>query len=195
MESYIPSSLLQPSVSQVAHHNGKPSSLELLNLDKKIENFNLKNKWVLWFHKVNDNNWSIESYTKVYEMLTYYDILFVIKEIDNITSGMFFIMKEGIIPIFEDNHNINGGYWSLRISKKDSMDYWEKLLYYICVDSITINENYETKINGISVSPKINNCIFKVWNSDYKNMKTEYLRKDMDGINLEETFYLEHSGD
>jgi len=195
MESYIPSSLLQPSVSPVAPHNGKPSSLELLNLDKKIENFNLKNKWVLWFHKVNDNNWSIESYTKVYEMLTYYDILFVIKEIDNITSGMFFIMKEGIIPIFEDKHNINGGYWSLRISKKDSMDYWEKLLYYICVDSITINENYETKINGISVSPKINNCIFKVWNSDYKNMKTEYLRKDMDGINLEETFYLEHSGD
>jgi hypothetical protein len=166
-----------------------------MNLDKKIENFNLKNKWVLWFHKVNDNNWSVESYTKVYEIVTYYDILFVIKTIDNITSGMFFIMKEGIIPIFEDEHNINGGYWSLRISKKDSMDYWEKLLYYICVDNITNNENHEEKINGMSVSPKINNCIFKVWNSDFKNMKTEYLRKDMEGINLEETFYLEHSGD
>ena len=166
-----------------------------MSLDKTIENFDLKNKWVLWFHKVNDNNWSIESYTKIYEINTYYDILFVIKEIDNITSGMFFLMKEGIVPIFEDIHNINGGYWSLRISKKDSMEYWEKLLYYICVDNITNNENYETKINGMSVSPKINNCIFKVWNSDYKNMKTEYLRKDMDGINLEETFYLEHSGD
>ena len=194
MESYVPSSLIQPSVSPVAPHTGKPSG-ELLNLDKKIENFDLKNKWVLWFHKVNDNNWSLESYTKVYEIVTYYDILFIIKTIDNITSGMFFIMKEGIRPIFEDNHNINGGYWSLRISKKDSMDYWEKLLYYICIGNITNNEKHEDKINGMSVSPKINNCIFKVWNSDFKNMKTEYLRKDMEGINLEETFYLEHSGD
>jgi hypothetical protein len=166
-----------------------------MSLDKNTENFDLKNKWVLWFHKVNDNNWSVESYTKVYEINTYYDILFIIKEIDNITSGMFFIMKEGIIPIFEDENNINGGYWSLRISKKDSIDCWEKLLYYICVDNITIDVNHETKINGMSVSPKINNCIFKIWNSDFKNMKTEYLRKDMEGINLEETFYLEHSGD
>jgi hypothetical protein len=166
-----------------------------MSLDSKIENFNLKNKWVLWFHKVNDNNWNIESYTKIYEITTYYHILFIIKEIENITSGMFFLMKDGIIPIFEDEHNINGGYWSLRISKKDSNEYWEKLLYYICIDNITVDEKYEQKINGLSVSPKINNCIFKIWNNDYKNMKTEYLRKDIESINLDETFYLEHCGD
>ena len=73
-----------------------------------IDNFNLKNKWVLWFHKVNDNNWSIESYLKVFELNTYYDILFILKELENITSGMFFLMKDGIIPIFEDKNNING---------------------------------------------------------------------------------------
>jgi len=159
------------------------------------EDFELKNKWTLWFHKVNDNNWNIESYIKVFEIKTYYDVLFIIKEIDNITSGMFFLMKDDIIPIFEDKNNVNGGYWSLRITKKDAIEYWEKLIYYICIDNITINEKYEGKINGISISPKINNCIFKIWNSDYKNMKTEYLRKDMESINLEETFYLEHSGD
>ena len=58
-------------------------------MNDEIDNFDLKTKWVLWFHKVNDNNWSISSYEKVLEINTYYDILFIIKELDNITSGMF----------------------------------------------------------------------------------------------------------
>ena len=166
-----------------------------MNIENKenIKNFDLKNKWILWFHKVNDNNWSIESYSKVLELNTYYDILFLLKELENITAGMFFLMKENIIPIFEDKHNINGGYWSIRITKKDAYDYWEKILYYLCVDNLTTNEEYEKKINGVSISPKINNCIFKIWNSDYNGMKTEYLRNDLDFVKWEETFYLEHS--
>jgi hypothetical protein len=166
-----------------------------MNIENKenIKNFDLKNKWVLWFHKVNDNNWSIDSYSKVLEINTYYDVLFVLKELENITAGMFFLMKENIIPIFEDKNNINGGYWSIRITKKDAYDYWEKILYYLCIDHLTTDDEYEKKINGMSISPKINNCIFKIWNSDYNGMKTDYLRNDLDFIKWEETFYLEHS--
>ena len=156
------------------------------------DNFDLKSKWVLWFHKVNDNNWSIESYSKIFEINTYFDILFVVKEIENITSGMFFLMKEGISPIFEDINNVNGGYWSMRITKKDAFSFWEKIIYNLCLDTITNNDGL---INGISVSPKINNCIFKIWNSNFEGMKKEDLRKDLDYINWEETFYLQHKGD
>ena len=163
--------------------------------DEKLENFDLKNKWTLWFHKVNDNNWSLDSYLKVFDIKTYYDFLFILKDLENITSGMFFLMKDGIIPIFEDEKNINGGYWSLRITKKDTFEYWEKILYYICIENITINDEYESKINGISISPKINNCIFKIWTSNFDEMKTEYLRKDLEFINWEDTFYLQHNGD
>jgi hypothetical protein len=164
-------------------------------MDTEIENFDLKHKWVLWFHKVNDNNWSIDSYSKVFEIKTYYDILFILKKFDNITSGMFFLMKDGIIPVYEDSNNINGGYWSLRITKKDSFDYWDKIIYYLCIDNLSIDGLHEDKINGISISPKINNCIFKIWNSDYNSMKTEYLRDDLGFINWEDTFYLQHNGD
>ena len=166
-----------------------------MNSELSKENFNLKDKWVLWFHKVNNNNWSLESYSKIFEITTYYDILFVIKEIENITSGMFFLMKDGILPVFEDKNNINGGYWSLRITKKDSFEYWEKIIYYLCIDTITIDKKYDKYINGFSVSPKINNCIFKIWNSSYDSIKTDYLRKYLDFINLEEVFYLQHSSD
>ena len=162
-------------------------------MDKVTENFNLKHTWVLWFHKVNDSNWSIDSYSKVFEINTYNDLLFILKELENISSGMFFLMNKGIIPIFEDIHNVNGGYWSVRVAKKDAYSFWEKIVYYLCIDCITIDSNDEEKINGISISPKINNCIFKIWNSNYKEIKTKNMRKDLDFINWDDTFYLEHS--
>jgi hypothetical protein len=102
-------------------------------------------------------------------------------------------MKEGIVPIFEDDHNIDGGYWSLRITKKDSIEYWTKFIYYLCIDTIINDEKYEKYINGISVSPKINNCIFKIWNSNYDKIKTENIRNDLDFLNLDEIFYLQHN--
>ena len=160
----------------------------------EIEDFKLKYNWVLWFHKVNDNNWTLENYSKIYELKTYKDVLFILKEIENITSGMFFLMKEGITPIFEDINNINGAYWSLRITKKDSYDFWEKIIYHLLIDTITIDDNHTEYINGFSVSPKINNCIFKLWNSNFDLMKTEYLRKDLNFINWDDTFYLQHNG-
>ena len=159
------------------------------------KNFELNDTWVLWFHKVNDNNWTLNSYVKVYEMSNYNDLLFIIRGIENISAGMFFLMKKGILPIFEDENNKNGGYWSIRITKKDSFDYWQKIIYYMCIKNITIDKSYETKINGISISPKINNCIFKIWTSDFKGMKTDYMRKDLGFINWNDTFYLQHNGD
>jgi hypothetical protein len=164
-------------------------------MEQKLDNYKLKNDWVLWFHKVNDNNWSLDSYSKVFEIKTYFDILFILNEIKNISSGMFFIMKDGISPIYEDSKNINGGYWSMRITKKDSFEIWEKIIYFMCIDTITIDDKYEININGLSISPKINNCIFKIWTSNYKEMKTKYMRTDLEFINWNDTFYLEHSDD
>jgi hypothetical protein len=65
----------------------------------------------------------------------------------------------------------------------------------MCINNITIDGKYDNKINGISISPKINNCIFKIWTCDYKSMKTDYMRKDLGFINWNETFFLEHKGD
>jgi hypothetical protein len=29
----------------------------------ELADFELKDKWTLWFHSVNDNDWSLQSYT------------------------------------------------------------------------------------------------------------------------------------
>ena len=157
------------------------------------ENFNLKHKWVLWFHKMNENIWTLESYSKIFEITTYYDILFIQKEMKNITAGIFFLMKEGIDPIFEDKMNKDGGYWSLKIPKKDSLLYWDKIMFYLCIDRLTNTDNEAEMLNGLSISPKINNCIFKIWNCNFKKMNLESLRKDLNFINQNEIMYLQHS--
>ena len=41
-----------------------------------------------------------------------------------------------------------------------------ELLLNFCFHNIS---NNDVLINGISVSPKINNCIFKIWNKNKEN--------------------------
>ena len=105
---------------------------------------------------------------------------------------MFFLMKENIKPIYEDPKNKNGGYWSMRITKKDSDIFWKKIVYYLCIDQITDTSKNELLINGLSISPKVNNNIFKIWNSDYKNINKKCIRNDLDFIQVDELFFLEH---
>ncbi len=159
----------------------------------EVTNFNLKHKWVLWFHRINDDKWTLDSYHRLCEITTYEELVFVLSTLKNIIAGMFFIMKDGINPTFEDPANTHGGYWSIRVNKKDAYEYWNKLIYYLCIDNITINDNYERKMNGLMISPKINNCVFKIWTSDFKGMKSQYIRKDIDILNFDEMYYKEHS--
>ncbi len=67
-----------------------------------------------------------------------------------------------------------------------------RILYYMCVDRLTKDERMHEMINGLTISPKINNCIFKIWNNNYKAMKQDSLRTDIENIVLEDTFYLKH---
>ena len=55
-----------------------------------------------------------------------------------------------------------------------------------------MNEDIDKYINGLSISPKINNNIFKVWNCDYKNINKDSIRNDLSFIKRDEFYYLEH---
>ncbi len=161
---------------------------------ESVDNFQLKSKWILWYHATDDNNWSMESYKKVFEIKTYFDLLFIMKHFTNVSSGMFFIMRDGIKPIYEDPKNMSGGYWSLRLMKRDSYEYFKKLVYYIVMEDMMKKQEHNQKINGMSISPKINNCIFKIWNNDFVGLKTGDIRKDIDGLSthIENAYYLQH---
>jgi len=155
-------------------------------------NFQLQNKWCLWYHDLNSNDWSIESYKKIMEIQSYHDLIYILNKYENINCGMFFLMKNDILPIFEDKKNINGGYWSLRVNKKETANYWVKIIYYLVIEGILEDSENENLINGISIGPKINNCIFKIWNGDNNKFNNSSLRNSIDIFKNNEIYYLEH---
>lgn len=78
-------------------------------------------------------------------------------------------MKKNIPPLWENENNINGGYLSFKIYKKTINDIWFKLCSLVIGNTFLIQDNDD--INGISLSPKINNCIIKIWFNQTKNYK------------------------
>ena len=157
-----------------------------------IINFKLESNWSLWYHELNSDKWGMDSYQKIMNIKNYNDLCFMLNRFDNINCGMFFLMKEDIKPIFEDPKNINGGYWSLRINKKDTSEIWKKIIYYMLIEGLLEDSSNDTLINGISIGPKINNCIFKIWNGDFKKFNNNCLRSDIDIFINNDVFYLEH---
>ena len=126
---------------------------------------NLPSSWVIWFHNPVDTNWDSSSYMKLHEIDTVESFweVYLRLEPTMIQEGMFFLMKKGIEPLWENEDNINGGCWSYKISKKEAHKSWEELSKILCCEKIV---NKSEKINGISISPKKMFCILKIWNND-----------------------------
>ena len=129
----------------------------------------LSDKWVMWFHDPFDTEWGLESYVKVFEIDSIETFWQIFNKIDKnlFIDGMFFIMKKGINPLWEDPKNIEGGCWSYRIQKKMAYESWLNLSMAMCGGMLT-DEKHSECINGISISPKKSFCIIKIWNNDSK---------------------------
>jgi len=166
--------------------------MEVENIKEKNKN-ELHNKWVLWFHHVNDDNWGEESYMKIHEIETIEDYWKVMNTISTFTAGIFFLMKEDIFPRQEDINNIDGGIWSFKVSKKDADANWRMLIMKVIGRTIVSKDEDNECINGLSISPKINNCILKIWNNNSKNNNINILNGDnLISITLRDGIYRRH---
>ena len=68
-----------------------------------------------------------------------------------------------IYPQWEDKNNIRGGCWSFKIPKDKCRNVYFNLMKYILGECL-IHEDIEYSIiNGISISPKKNFSIVKIW--------------------------------
>ena len=156
-------------------------------------------KWIVWYHNPSDKNWNIESYKDIVEISSLEDFCVLKNSWDSclpkINEGMFFLMRKTnngcIYPRWEDKHNKNGGYWSFKVPKEHSSTAWFELMVYIIGEHGTNDPNNTMQINGISVSPKKNFCIFKIWNKDYnKSNKNNFFNFDF--LNMNEVIYSNH---
>ena len=141
-----------------------------------IDKNKLDFKWTLWYHDPDDKKWDLNSYIKISTFTTLEEILTYYDEIKIFTHGMFFVMKENIPPIWEDPANIKGGIMTYKLLKNISNKVWEELSMSLVGGSLTDDYTY---INGISISPKINNCIIKIWIKDSTMMNSIKFNNDI----------------
>ena len=139
----------------------------------------LNNKWCLYYHLINNNDWSINSYEKLIEFNNLEEIIENYKYIDEdiLKKTMLFLMREDINPIWEDENNINGACYSFKIQNKNITNVWKNISYSLVAENL-LSKNTD-KINGISVSPKKFFCILKIWIKDTTINNAKFLNDNL----------------
>ena len=129
------------------------------------EQIEINNSWSLWIHELNNKNWDNQSYKKIFDCENLYDYNILKKTIktQNLQNCMYFFMREDIIPMCEDPENRLGCFISFKVPLKDIKSEWDKLLLKIISEDIHINIDDFNKLNGISISPKKEFNIIKLW--------------------------------
>ena len=123
----------------------------------------LDNEWTFYFHDPNNSNWEISSYIQVEKVKSVNEWVQVFHSFKDVWSkGMFFLMKDTIQPIWEHEYNKNGGCMSFKLWKTEVNDCWLDLSGKLITNTLLKNCKPE-KISGISLSPKRNYCIVRIW--------------------------------
>tara|TARA_Y100001958_G_scaffold159961_1_gene164680 strand:+ start:721 stop:1221 length:501 start_codon:yes stop_codon:yes gene_type:complete len=130
-----------------------------------INKYELNTNWVLWCHSLTNNNWDLESYNKIYELENIYDYKSMIELVglNDYYNSMFFLMRDGILPIWEDENNKNGCSLTIKVPSNKVKTEWDKLILNSITENIRLDKEDYNEITGLSISPKKEFNIIKIW--------------------------------
>jgi len=127
----------------------------------------LNNAWTLYFHDPNNSNWDLDSYIvlqKFNNVTSWIKIFHALR--NDWSKGMFFLMREDIKPLWELNES--GGCDSFKLFKTEVKDIWFELTSKLLGE--TLLSHAPNKLSGISISPKKNYCIIRIWLTENRNV-------------------------
>ena len=132
----------------------------------------LNDIWSLYFHDPYDMNWENSSYkfiSIISSVNDFVNIYIYFKEL--LSKGMFFLMREHITPRWEDENNKKGGCFSYKIYKNELNENLFNMCSKILGETFGKNDMLSENINGLSISPKKNYYIIRIWikNNDLIN--------------------------
>ena len=130
------------------------------------EQHNLLGKWNMYYHLPHNKNWELSSYTSIMNSIDTAEKVILLNDSlhENVVKNcMLFVMRNGITPMWEDPRNRNGGCFSYKVINKCVPEVWKHLFYLLCGESLCVNEQNNKHVNGITISPKKNFCIIKIW--------------------------------
>ena len=155
----------------------------------------LNNNWTLWAHLPHNTDWSIKSYIPIYTFTTIEETLAVTETLPPILieNCMLFLMKEGIKPIWEDPSNRNGGCFSYKVVNKNTVNVWKDLTYAVVGESISNKISFVNCVTGITISPKKNFCIIKIWMKDCNNQNPAVITNEVQHISSQGCIFKKHT--
>jgi hypothetical protein len=132
---------------------------------KTEEHHNLSETWCLWAHLPHDTDWSLKSYKNIYTLNTVEETIAVMESLPEtlVKNCMLFLMRTGIKPTWEDPRNRDGGCFSYKVSNKHVYNVWKELSYVLVGNTVSANNDFVANVSGITISPKKNFCIIKIW--------------------------------
>lgn len=142
-------------------------------VEPNMQMHNLSDEWTLSVHLPHDTDWSLNSYKSIYNYKTVEEVIAINNALSPrlVKNCMLFIMRKGITPLWEDPKNRSGGCFSYKVNNKIVDECWKTLSYSLMGETLSNNSNLQQNINGITISPKKNFCIIKIWlkNCDYQD--------------------------
>jgi hypothetical protein len=155
----------------------------------------LKNKWTLWAHLPHDTDWTSKSYKKIYTVSTVEETIAITETLPKelVQNCMLFLMREGIMPMWEDKRNRTGGCFSYKVLNKNVTDVWRDMSYVLTGETISKNPAFVANVTGITISPKKNFCIIKIWMGTCANQNPEIVTSDVKFIVPQGCIFKKHS--
>jgi hypothetical protein len=144
-----------------------------------METIKFKNIWVLWYHDPELRDYSLRSYIQIADFTTPQQFWSVIDCIPKEAweCGMYFFMKKGFEPRWETPEHKHGGAWSKKIDAAQSHTSFIDLMVH-CISDELMLEKKDT-LAGISISPKGQFHIIKLWNTSKLVSDKKYLNQNL----------------
>lgn len=174
-----------------SHHTGtamNPSELS-------VSQHKLRYKWNLWAHLPQEPDWtSINSFKKITQLKTLEETIGVTELLPEglVKNCMLFLMKDGIYPMWEDNKNRNGGYFSYKVSNKNVFEVWRDLTYAVVGECVSTNQSFVNTITGITISPKKNFCIVKIWMTNCEHQNPQIVTNEIRNLTPQGCLFSKH---
>lgn len=158
-------------------------------------NHKLNDKWTLWAHLPHDTDWTPKSYKNIFTVSSLEEAITITETLPEILvkNCMLFVMREGIKPIWEDVKNRNGGCFSYKVINKNVYDVWRELTYVLVGNTISSSDSFVASVNGITISPKKNFCIIKIWMANCSFQNPEIITNEVNGLESQGCLFKKHN--
>ena len=176
-----------------------------------MEQHKLKHKWSIWFHQLNDldyntvshqseEKWSYKGYKELYQFSTLEEFWHFYNNHPSLSMGIYFLMKNDILPKWDSKDNLNGGTWSLKILQNDKAEKLENIVFKVwekatiqLINNILIENNERVKGISIQVKNRSNCGILQIWCNDTKKKLENFSIENVDMENLERYFKINNN--